>query len=217
MAEKNALAQILDTIVGGIGKMKENIEANPDNRLGLGKKEDDLYNLPKPATQEFGQGFILWKWIGEFTRIEGVLATNDNNPYGIAKGKYVVNLQLPKTDQCAYSMHDAVAKVVAQTVLSAWNWQHIWKLHAGDFLLASMGAGEAVNDAGGEVAGGEGEVVKAEPSKEVATINPLPKPEYLGDALLFYGDLGPNCGSGSNKNTDDDVDDDECSLLHVEG
>lgn len=185
MTEKNGFAQILDAIAGGLSKMKDGAaEKKP-----AGNQSADLVNvLPKPVTQEIGDGFIRWRWRPDLAKVEAILATSAKNPYGLGNGNYAVNVQFPMHPECAYSMLEDVAKNVGQTILSAYNWQHIWKIHAGDFLLASMNLPQEVEFTKEPTE--EKEIllvedqpqvkVETEPGTEVAT---LPPPTYHG----------PNC------------------------
>lgn len=119
MTEKNGFAKFLDSLVE---KKKE--------------EADDVLNmLPKPDTQEIGNGYILWRWNAEAAIIESILATRNSNELGLEKDSYIVNISLPHSEECAYTLFNDTAKEIGSALLSAWNWQHIWKLHAGDFLL----------------------------------------------------------------------------------
>lgn len=126
MAEKNAFAQLLD-------KMAE----SKKNRSA--EKTEDFNILPKPNSQELKDGYILWTWkLNDGFVVESILATRHNNEAGLEKGKYVVNVKMPQTESCTYSFFDNMAKDFGKAILSAWNWKEIWKLHAGDFLLAEL-------------------------------------------------------------------------------
>lgn len=119
MTEKNGFAQFLD------GLMEKRNKSN-----------DDVLNiLPKPDSQVISEGLIVWQWRLDSCVVESVLATRNTNPLNLEKDKYVVNIQMPKTEECLYSLFGDTAKEIGQALLSAWNWQKIWKLHAGDFLL----------------------------------------------------------------------------------
>jgi hypothetical protein len=119
MSEKNVIAQLLDALV----ERK--------------KSDDDVLNmLPKPSSQEIGDGFIVWRWVIDGVAvIESVLVTRNSNPTGLEKDKYVVNIQLPESDNGCYAFLEETPRELGQALLSAWNWQHVWKIHAGDFLL----------------------------------------------------------------------------------
>lgn len=122
MAEKNNFAKFLDSLV----------ERKKDDN-------DDVLNmLPKPNTQEFGNGFIVWKWLLNNAVVESVLVTRDSNETGLEKDTYVVNLIMPQSEEYSYTLYEDMAKELGSAILSAWNWKNVWKLHAGDFLLEEM-------------------------------------------------------------------------------
>jgi hypothetical protein len=123
MTEKNNIANALDKAFEALGKRAK----NSDN--------DMLNMLPKPDSQSISDGVIVWRWNLDTCIVESVLATRNSNPLKLEKDTYVVNIQMPKTEECYYSLFDDTAKEIGQALMSAWNWQHIWKLHAGDFLL----------------------------------------------------------------------------------
>lgn len=153
MAEKNGFASILDTIVGGLGKMRDNAAQGGDTGAVANV-------LPKPDEQVIGNGIIVWRWKTEFALVESVLVTNTSNQLNMPKDKYFVNMQMPLHEQCAYTMFDDTPKELGQAILSAWNWQHIWKLHAGDFLLETLS--------------------KEAPKEAIEPTEILPAPEYFG-------------------------------------
>lgn len=126
MTEKNGFAQVLDKIAEGVSRNA--------------KKDDDVLNmLPKPNNQEIGDGIIVWRWhLTSGTVIEAILATRHSNQVNLEKDTYVVNVQFPKSNNCSYSFFDDTAKEIGQALLSAWNWQNVWKLHVGDFLLETL-------------------------------------------------------------------------------
>lgn len=127
MAEKNALAQFLDNLVEG-----KRVQRGSDGNA------DVVNMLPKPDSQEIGNGFIMWRWAPEGAVIESFLVTRHVNDLGLDKDSYVVNLRLPESEEFSWAMFDDVAKGIGSSLLSAWNWKNIWKLHAGDFLLEVM-------------------------------------------------------------------------------
>lgn len=130
MTEKNGLAQVLDKIVEAMSKPREG---------GVKSEKGEVANiLPKPDSQDIGDGLIIWHWKTKDVTVESVLVTKENNPVKLPKGTYLVNLQMPQTDNCAYSLLGESAKEIGQAILSAYNWQNIWKLHAGDFLLEKL-------------------------------------------------------------------------------
>lgn len=118
MAEKNGFAKFIDNLV--------------DKK----ESENDVMNmLPKPDSQEIGDGIIVWRWTLEFCVIESFLVTRNSNQVNLKKDTYVVNIRFPESEAYTYSLIDETAKDIGSALLSAWNWQHIWKMHAGDFLL----------------------------------------------------------------------------------
>lgn len=126
MAEKNGLAQLLDKVAEGLSKAKKNVAVG----------EDVANILPKPVSQEIGDGVIVWTWMvpGDIT-VESVLATRNNNQSKLEKGEYVVGVKLPESENSTYALHGDTAKDLGQAILSAWNWKNIWRVHAGDYLL----------------------------------------------------------------------------------
>lgn len=130
---KTGFAQFMDKLAEGLSKSKENSKNNAQN--------DDLINvLPKPDTQEIGDGVIVWRWtlLNGSAVVESVLAFKENNQQNLNKDEYVVSVKLPGSENGTYSFYDDTSKAVGQAILSAWNWKTIWKLHAGDFLLESL-------------------------------------------------------------------------------
>lgn len=126
--EKSGIAQFIDKLAEGISKSKQ-------------ASTDDVANvLPKPETQEIGDGVIVWRWetLGGSVIIESTLATREPNQAHLAQDEYVVALKLPTSDNDTYAFYDDSAKDVGQAILSAYNWKEIWKLHAGDFLLEQL-------------------------------------------------------------------------------
>lgn len=130
MTEKGGLAQFLDKVVEGMGKMKENNSQN----------NSDLANvLPKPTTQTIGEdGTIYWSWITPTDiLVQSLLATKENNEEKIAKNEYIVRIFM-QCKQDVLTFKDEEAKLIGQAVLSAYNWQNIWKIHAGEFLFEEL-------------------------------------------------------------------------------
>lgn len=124
MAEKNEIANALDKAFSKLGK----------------KSEGDVLNmLPKPDSQSIGDGVIVWQWIVEDkVFIQSVLATRNHNQLGMEKDQYLVTVKMPESEDFSYAMFDETAKDIGQALLSAWNWQNVWKLHAADFLLETL-------------------------------------------------------------------------------
>lgn len=127
MTEKNGMAQILDKIVEGLASAKKKEESS-----------EDLNMLPKPGVQDIGDGVLVWRWFVGGVVIETVLATRHENQMGIEAGKYTISMKMPESDKGMYTLYEDVSKELGQALMSAWNWQHVWKLHAGDFLLDEM-------------------------------------------------------------------------------
>lgn len=124
MSDKNGIAQILDKVFDAL--MKSRNDSN----------SDDMYILPKPNSQEIGNGIIVWRWhLNDAILVESVLATRNANDIGLEKDQYIVNLKMPESQNFSYTFLDSLTKKIGQALLSAWNWQEIWKIHAGDFLL----------------------------------------------------------------------------------
>lgn len=162
---KSAIAELLDKAFTAFIGDKDSDQA------------DVLNMLPKPDSQEIGDGIILWRWnIEGVAIVESVLATRTHNQVGMEKGKYVVNIQLPESENFSYAFFDDTAKDVAQAMLSAWNWQHIWKLHAGDFLLEVLSKEPVDESAPAEVV--EPEIIAA-PEPFVNNGAPIIEPEII--------------------------------------
>ena len=127
MVEKAGIAQFLDKLFDGLSKNRE--------------ESSDLANiLPKPQTQEIGDGVIVWRWTlcdGNVV-IESVLATREPNQSSMSKDEYGIGLKMPDSENGTYALSSGVAKEIGQAILSAHNWKEIWKLHAGDFLLEEL-------------------------------------------------------------------------------
>lgn len=119
--EKNSMAVLMDKIF--------------DMFKSKNDSSDVLNMLPKPNSQEIGDGIIVWRWFAGEAVVESILTTRNHNQVNLEKDTYVVTLQLPESESFSYSFFDESSREVAQALLSAWNWQHVWKLHAGDFLL----------------------------------------------------------------------------------
>lgn len=135
MTEKAGIAQFIDKLMEGMNKAK------PEN--------PDVANvLPKPDTQDIGDGVIVWRWevLNGSIMVESVLATREENQAKLAKDEYVVSVDLPVSENGKYSFYDESSKEVGQAILSAWNWKEIWKLHAGDFLLENLSQERCVSD-----------------------------------------------------------------------
>lgn len=125
--EKHPIAQLLDKVVEGMAKKKENVPST-----------NDLNILPKPGVQDIGDGVIVWRWFVGGVVIETALATRDNNQMNIEVGKYMISVKMPESDNGMYTLYEDVSKELGQALVSAWNWQHVWKLHAGDYLLSEL-------------------------------------------------------------------------------
>lgn len=128
MADKNGFAQVLDKIVEGIANSKNKEQSS----------SQDLNMLPKPGVQQIGDGVIVWRWFCGGVVIEAVLATRHGNQMNLEEGKYLISVKMPESSNGMYTLYEEVAKELGQALMSAWNWQHVWKLHAGDFLLEEM-------------------------------------------------------------------------------
>ena len=125
MTEKNGFAQIMDKIAEGLSKKRE-------------ESGEDLNMLPKPGIQDIGDGIIVWRWFCGGVVIESILATRYGNQMDMEPGKYTISMKMPESDNGMYTLYEDVAKELGQALMSAWNWQHVWKLHAGDFLLEEL-------------------------------------------------------------------------------
>ncbi len=182
--EKNGFAQVLDKLFESFkGAMN-----NGERTIAAGHDSGSVANvLPKPNSQEIGHGIIVWRWETPIAKVESILVTNSVNQVGLEKDKYVVNLQLPQSEHCAYSLHDDTAKELGQAVLSAWNWQHIWKLHAGDFLLENMSQ----------------EVVLPPPVQHVEP--GITGPEMQGDPIIVDADVEPETVTVEENDEDFDL------------
>lgn len=125
--EKTGIAQFIDKIAEGLGK-------------GKAETPEVANVLPKPITQDIGDGVIVWRWeiLNGSITVESTLATREPNQAKLAKDEYVVAVAFPESDNATYCFYDDSAKDVGQAILSAWNWKEIWKLHAGDFLLEKL-------------------------------------------------------------------------------
>jgi hypothetical protein len=156
MTEKNALANALDKALDSLSKRAKSDDG------------DVLNMLSKPSIQSIGDGFILWRWNLDSCVVESVLATRQSNDLGLNKDSYVVNLHLPESDEYSYTMFDDTAKEIGSTLLSAWNWQNIWKMHVGDFLLESLSQEPAqVIEAEPEIIERETEYVVRPPERHI--------------------------------------------------
>lgn len=125
MTEKNGIAQFMDKLMEGLGKMRDS-------------DKDSAHNLPKPDTQEIGDGIIVWRWVASEIIVESILTTRENNQANMEKDIYTVGVKMPESENYTYMLEGDTAKEIGQAILSAWNWQHIWKVNAGEYLLRDM-------------------------------------------------------------------------------
>jgi hypothetical protein len=102
---------------------------------------DDLNILPLPTEQRVEKDRIVWTWLpwGEEISIQGVLYTRDiplsySKSEMQKKGDYVVHMYFAGDSLDPVHFFGDCAKLVGQALISAWNYQHIWKQHAGDFI-----------------------------------------------------------------------------------
>lgn len=135
MTNKNNIAQFMDKIAEGISKAKQN--SSQDKNLNV---DDSLNILPKPTSQHIGDGIIVWRWemLNGSVVVESILGIKEKNQQKIGKDEYIVSLKMPSSENGTYSFYDDTSKVIGQSILSAWHWKEIWKIHAADLLLAEI-------------------------------------------------------------------------------
>lgn len=129
MAEKSGIAQFLDRLAEGMSKAKESSSESSQEVANI---------LPKPDSQEIKDGLICWKWKTETTTVESFYATSSVNRLEMPKGEYLIDLKISgkiSNGKNIYQLTSEIAKEIGQAILSAHNWQHIWKIHAGEFLV----------------------------------------------------------------------------------
>lgn len=101
---------------------------------------EDLNILPKPNKQEIKKdlGLIEWYWYCGLYTVHSCLQT--------PTGEYKIELTGASGETPQQIFEPEEAKMVGQALLSAWNWQEIWQMHAGSFIAADMGLGAPVVD-----------------------------------------------------------------------
>lgn len=111
---------------------------------GSGSDEaEDLNKLPKPTEQKIDkeQGYIEWSWGCGSTDYKVVSSLNTvTGEYYVTIQRVVTSAQTPGV----FGMSGDDAKIVGQALVSAWNWQEIWQMHAGEFIAREMGIGNLI-------------------------------------------------------------------------
>lgn len=110
------------------------------NRKMLEKEEtvseevlEDLNILPMPMHQIVDKTMMVWVWNPiESVYVFGKLCTKPDGD--LVPGDWAVELALPGVEGNCYQFADDAAKIIGQSLISAWNYKNIWKQHAGDFL-----------------------------------------------------------------------------------
>lgn len=127
--EKAPFAKLLDAMVAK--KAAENTKT--------GKEEDleDLNILPLPDEQVIGDGYLEWRWMLDEHVVSAKLSVRVPNKMGLDSGNYKVELMKVYED-VSDDIGGTYAKALGQALISAWNWQRVWKDHAGELLLKAM-------------------------------------------------------------------------------
>lgn len=128
MTEKSGIAQFLDKLAEGLAKSKDQKQSSDGS---------DIFNvLPKPKKQEINDGLISWEWETKLATISAYYATSNTNSMKMTKNSYVVSVNL--ASDFAWIINGEEAKELGQAILSASRWEHIWKIHAGEFLVEDL-------------------------------------------------------------------------------
>lgn len=95
---------------------------------------DDLNILPMPDRQEIVPGkWMQWTWfVGPEVKVFGILYLKDWEDK--QKHQYEVQLSFPGPPMSVFNLPDDMPKYIGQAMISAGNYQKIWKAHAGEFL-----------------------------------------------------------------------------------
>lgn len=148
-AQKGAGTKFIEGLAQAAAKASENQQAKNnvdyDDDEGVPEPED-LNILPLPNYQEIVSGkWMQWCWIiadGQTVggiKVFGILYLSDVGG-GKRKGEYEVQLCLGKhhgsTEENVFHLAPGLTKEIGQALISAQNWQNIWKQHAGTYLEA---------------------------------------------------------------------------------
>ena len=128
----------LKTIVEGLREAGERIKEQQAEAELQEQAETDLNILPLPEEQVVLDDRIVWTWRpwGEEVSVHGILFTKrvETNTELQEKGSYRVDLALAGKNKNTFSLFSDSARFIGQALISAHNYQHIWKAYAGDFM-----------------------------------------------------------------------------------
>jgi hypothetical protein len=107
---------------------------NVDKKYGQDLKEDDLNMLPLPTCQEIApEQHIRWTWHvpcrGGGARVAVTLFVSTNLDLEIKSGDFMIEVFLP-----VLVLTPVEAKAFGHAVISASQWQNVWKQHIGTFI-----------------------------------------------------------------------------------
>lgn len=91
--------------------------------------------LTKPLRQDIGETSIMWTWEPlDDCLVTGTLFLQDDPGYQISAYDYLVAIQYDGEPDNYYVFAKESSKLLAGALLSAHQWQFIWKANAGEFL-----------------------------------------------------------------------------------
>jgi hypothetical protein len=122
--EVNPIAEILKAIItkivaAGIGE--ENAIAGKGTVGGA---------LPKPATQQITDEYLIWEWF-PFESSDQVVITAELNR---STKEWNVGLRCIRQ----MTMNADEARLLGEALLSAYEWKTTWKLHFADMMMGEM-------------------------------------------------------------------------------
>lgn len=121
-------------IIEGLKEASERAKLNVETA----EEQEDLNILPLPEEQVVLDDRIVWTWRpwGEEVSVHGILFTKrvETNTELQEKGSYRVDLALAGKNKNTFSLFSDSARFIGQALISAHNYQHIWKEYAGEFM-----------------------------------------------------------------------------------
>lgn len=128
--------EILDKL-SEAAKKKAETTAEVEQQQQNENQREDLNVLPLPDDQAIHDDCIIWTWEcngNDNFSVQAVLFTAGNK-----KGQYQVEMFHTCIRSNVVGFLFDEAKEVGQALISAWQYQNVWKDHAGDFMEKSWG------------------------------------------------------------------------------
>lgn len=183
--EQRKKAQAFAEMIKAMAKQQRREGLIENNQVAV-EDEDDLNILPMPIDQKVLPEYMLWTWQPTSRVLVSAYLFRKNVDYANFKHKrgewYVVMEKDEESATIGFSTDFDEAKLVGQALISAWNYERVWKLHAGTFMERQLFTDEdGETKVAGKAAGKVGEITVIE-SDDIP-----PGEKYVGDVDTTEG------------------------------